>query len=100
MPLTPAYRVMVAGRVLLAVLGGYALASVFTALLSLILPLNRAEAVTTATMLGFVVMPLAVLYVFAARSLSRAALGIGLPLGVLGAGLWLAIAVLRLGNPA
>lgn len=100
MAVSRAYRAMVAGRVLLAVLGGYALASVSTALLSLILPMERAEAVTAATLLGFVVMPFAALYVFAARSLSRAVLGIGLPLVVLGAGLWLALSVLRLGSPA
>ena len=100
MAVSRAYRAMVAGRVLLAVFGGYALAAVTTALLSLVLPLERAEAVTTAMMLGFVVMPLAALYVFAARSLPRAALGIGLPLAVLGAGLWLALSVLRLGSPA
>lgn len=94
------YRAMVAGRVLLAVFGGYALAAVATTLLSLLLPMERSEAVTTGLLLAFVIMPLAVLYVFAARSLRRAAIGIGLPLVTLGVGLWLALSVLKLGDPA
>lgn len=94
------YRAMVAGRVLLAVFGGYALAALATALLSLVLPMERAEAVTTAVLLSFVIMPVAALYVFAARSLRRAAFGIVLPLVALGGGLWLALSVLQLGDPA
>ncbi len=94
------YRAAVVGRVLLAALGGYALAAVTTALLSLTLPLERAEAVTAATLSSFAIMALAVLYVFAARSLGRAALGIGVPLACVSGGLWFALSVLKLGGTA
>lgn len=86
----PAYRLAVAGRIVLAVLGGYAVAALLTALLSLTLPLVRSEAVATATLLSFAVMVAVVVYVFAARTLGRAALAVaGLALA-LGGGLWLA----------
>lgn len=94
---TGRYRAAVAARLVLAVFGGYALAAVATALFSLILPLDRAEAVTTATLLSFVVMAAAILCVFAARSLKAAAIWLGLPLAALGAGLWLALLA---GQPA
>jgi hypothetical protein len=91
------YRAAVAGRVVLALLGGYTLAALATAVLSLVLPLEPAEAVTTATLASFAVMAFAVLYVFAARSLAQATLWLGLPIGALGLGLWL---FLRMGASA
>lgn len=87
---TPAYRAAVLGRVLLAALGGYAVAALATGLFALVLPMPRSEAVTTATLLSFAVMVAVVVAVFAARSLARAAalvLGLGAPLA---GGLWLA----------
>lgn len=87
---TPAYRAAVLGRLLLAALGGYAVAALSTGLLALILPMPRSEAVTTATLLSFAVMVAVVVAVFAARSLGRAAalvLGLAAPLA---GGLWLA----------
>ncbi|GJE61664.1 iron transporter [Methylobacterium trifolii] len=86
----PAYRFGVAGRVVLASLGSYVVASLLTALLSLTLPLVRSEAVTAATLLSFLVITLLALYVFAARSLGRAALTLGLVGLALAAALWLA----------
>lgn len=89
-PIGPAYRAMVLGRVVLAALGGYAVAALSTGLLALVLPMPRSEAVTTATLLSFAVMVAVVVGVFAVRSLGRAALlvaGLALPLA---AGLWLA----------
>ncbi|VUD70755.1 hypothetical protein MET9862_01328 [Methylobacterium symbioticum] len=83
------YRAAVLGRVLLAALGGYAVAALATGLLALVLPMPRSEAVATATLLSFAVMIAVVVGVFAVRSLGRAALlvgGLALPLG---AGLWL-----------
>lgn len=91
------YRAAVAGRVVLALVGGYALAALATAVLSLTLPLEPAEAVTAATLLSFGVMAIAVLFVFAARSLRLAALGLALPVGALSLGLWL---LLRTGGAA
>lgn len=84
------YRAAVLGRVLLAALGGYAVAALATGLLSLVLPMPRSEAVVTATLLSFALMVAVVVAVFAVRSLGRAALvvaGLALPLGL---GLWLA----------
>ena len=83
------YRAGVAGRVALAVVGGYGLAALLTALLSLTLPLTPAEAVAAATLPSFAVMVGAVVFVFAARSLGRAALGLGALCLLLGGGLWL-----------
>ena len=80
-----------AGRVVLAAAGGYANAALATALLSLVLPMPRAEAVTTATLLSFAVMVGIVVVVFAARSLGRAAAIVGGLALVLGAALWLVI---------
>lgn len=89
------YRARVAGRILLASLGGYALAAMATAFLSLTLPLERAEAVVAATLLSFAVIAGAVMFAFAARSLRFAALGLGLPLAALGLG----VLLLRSGLP-
>jgi hypothetical protein len=85
------YRLMVAGRTLLAIFGGYALAAITTAFLSLTLPLDRSEAVAAATLASFAIMAAAVIWVFSARTLARAAIGLALPALCLGAGLWLAL---------
>ena len=84
-------RASVAGRVVLAAGGGYGLASLATALLSLTLPLSRPEAVAAATLISFALMLAVAIYVFAARTLLRASMTVaGLAL-CLGAGLWLAL---------
>ncbi len=80
----------VAGRVLLAALGGYAVAGLATALAALVLPLPRAEAVSAATLASFAVMAGAVVFVFAAASLTRATAGLAACAVLLAAGLWLA----------
>ncbi|GJE16085.1 iron transporter [Methylobacterium marchantiae] len=92
------YRVMVAARTLLAIFGGYGLAAIATAFLSLTLPLDRSEAVASATLASFAIMAGAVIWVFSARSLGRAAIGLALPALCLGAGLWLALG--SAGQPA
>jgi hypothetical protein len=63
-------------RGLAAVLAGYALAYAFTAFASLALPMPRAEAVVTGSMLSFVVYLIAVVWAFAARSAVRAWAGL------------------------
>lgn len=80
------YRMGVASRAVAAIGGGYALAAVATALLALTLPMARADAVLTATLLSFTVYVCAVIWVFAARDALRAWLGIGVPTLVLGLG--------------
>jgi hypothetical protein len=72
-------------------------AAIATELLSLTLPLERSEAVTTGTLFSFVVMIVVVLFVFAARSLGRALVVVGVTGLLLAAALWLAAGVLPLG---
>ncbi|MGP1717614.1 MAG: hypothetical protein ACTS9Y_10595 [Methylophilus sp.] len=62
------YRLMVASRILAAIIGGYALTSALSVLLALLLPVSRSEATLAATMLSFVLYAAVVLWVFAARS--------------------------------
>lgn len=86
------YRCMVASRALAAALGGYVLASLFTAVLAVGLPrvsdTSRASALLTATMLSFAVYAAAVLWAFSTRSALRAWGGIILPSAFLAAALW------------
>ncbi|MCJ2051544.1 iron transporter [Methylobacterium sp. J-070] len=87
----PVYRrLIVAGRVGLAALGGYAVAALASGVLALILPGPRAEAVSTAMLASFAIMATAVIWVFAARTLRRAALILGVAACALTAALWLA----------
>ncbi|HSC84706.1 MAG TPA: DUF3649 domain-containing protein [Pseudomonas sp.] len=62
----------VAARVLAAIVGGYALAYASTAFFSVYLPLARADRVIFASLACFAVWTTAVIYVFSARSASRA----------------------------
>lgn len=70
------YRWMVASRVLAALLGGYALTSSITVLLSLVWPLPTAPAVAASTMLSFTVYTGVILWIFAARRLRTVWLGL------------------------
>ncbi len=76
-------RLGVGARACAAIFGGYALAAALTALLSLALPMARADAVLSATLLSFAAYTGAVLWVFAARSAARAWLGLLLPAALL-----------------
>lgn len=89
--LTPAarHRWMVASRALAAVAGGYALAALGAAALAVFLPLPRADATLTGTMLSFLIYACAVVWVFAARTAARAWLGLLAPCAALGLALWL-----------
>ncbi len=82
------YRWQVFSRVIAAAIGGYALASALSALLALVWPLPRAEAVLASTMLGFVWYALAVMWVFSVRSATRAWAGMVLPTVVLALLCW------------
>ena len=83
-------RLAVAGRVTLAAFGGYGVAALATGLLALILPGPKAEAVSAATLLSFAIMAAAVIWVFAARTLTVAALALSALAVLLTAALWLA----------
>ncbi len=65
----------------------YGVTALTTALLAVILPMVRIDAVLTATLLSFTVYTCAVLWVFAASSAFRAWLGLVLPAAILGLGL-------------
>lgn len=94
---SPAHPHLALGsRVLAAVGGGYALASVFSIWLSYLLPAELPEAVLGATLFSFAVYTAAVIWVFAAASATRAWLGLLLP----GAAMGLMAAALQLGGAA
>jgi hypothetical protein len=63
------YRISVASRLVVAVVGGYILTSAAVAALALILPLQPVEATLTATMVSFAIYAGVVLAVFAIRSI-------------------------------
>ncbi|WEE79645.1 DUF3649 domain-containing protein [Comamonas testosteroni] len=88
-PLTH-YRLAVASRSLAAVLGGYVLASVSTAALSLLLSslMSRVEAVMTATLLSWVIYAIAIAWTFYARTAWLAWAGVLLPALALGTALY------------
>nr|WP_303623028.1 iron transporter [Stutzerimonas xanthomarina] len=70
----------------MALLGGYAFTYAFTAALAQWLPLDPVDAVSTASLLSFVVYLTFLLWAFAAASLWRVLIGAGLaiPLAVIG----------------
>ncbi|MBB5391982.1 MULTISPECIES: DUF3649 domain-containing protein [unclassified Herbaspirillum] len=86
---TMRYRLAVLSRIAAAIGGGYALAGLCTALLAAWLPMARADAVMTATMLSFSIHACAVIWVFAARDAWRAWIGLGWPTLALAAAYWL-----------
>ncbi|RZT31334.1 DUF3649 domain-containing protein [Cupriavidus agavae] len=92
--ITVGYRVGVASRALAAILGGYAVAALATGCLSLVLArwtgMARADAVVTASLLSFLWFALAVVWVFAAGTATRAWIGLAVPAAVLGLG-WFAL---------
>ncbi|MFC4311148.1 DUF3649 domain-containing protein [Steroidobacter flavus] len=87
--LTASYRFAVASRALAAIVGGYALTALAITALAIFLPLSRAEASMTATLLSFLIYTCVVIWVFATRSATRAWIGIIAPMIVLGALVWL-----------
>lgn len=82
------YRLAVASRVAAAAFGGYALASAATVLMAQLWPATRAQALLWATMLGFAVYAVAVIWVFTTRSATRAWLGVVATAAVLTAMAW------------
>jgi len=87
--LTWRYRGGVAARAVAAIGGGYVLTATASALVALALPLPRADAVTIATLLSFVVYTCVILWVFATASALRAWIGVLAVSAVLGGILWL-----------
>ena len=83
-------RLAVAARVILAGAGGYAVAALASGWLALVLPGARAEAVSASLLASYAIMAAAVVWVFAARTLARAALGLSFVAALLTVGLWIA----------
>ena len=77
--LTSSYRLQVFSRIVAATVGGYALASAATVLLTLLWPLPKGQAVLAANMLSFVWYTIAVMWVFSTKSATRAWVGMVLP---------------------
>lgn len=73
-------------RITAAILGGYAFTYAATAALARLLPLDKADALISATLLSFAVYTGAILWAFACRSAVRAwaGLALGLPLAAIG----------------
>lgn len=82
------YRWAVLSRVLAAALGGYFLTSAAISFLALTLPMPRDQAVGLATMLGFIVYAVLILWVFATRSLWRVWAWMLIPGAVFSALVW------------
>lgn len=85
-PLSIRYRLAVLSRAAAAVLGGYAVASLFAYCLALALPIRRADAVLTGMLSSFAIFLIAVIWVFAARTALRAWCGLLLPIAGLAVG--------------
>ena len=83
------YRGGVTARAVAAIGGGYVLAALGGALIALALPLPRADAVTIATLLAFVIYPCVILWVFATRSALHACIGVAVMCTKLWMILWL-----------
>lgn len=66
------YRWNVASRVLAAAVGGYVLTSALAVFMALLLPIARAQAVIAASDMGFLIYLPILLWVFHARSATRA----------------------------
>lgn len=73
------YRLGVASRAIAAIVGGYALSALVATVSAIYFPGTRAEAAIFGMLLSFVVYTLAVMWVFAVRSVRRAWLGLLLP---------------------
>lgn len=85
-----AYRANVTLRLLAGTVGAYGVAALASMALARILPLSRVEAVTTATMIAYLVMPGVTIWAFLARGPWRALAGVVLAALVLGGIAWLA----------
>ena len=77
----------VAARTFLAVLGGYAFTYALTAALARLLPVDRVDALTIASLLSFVVYLVFILWAFAA-SVRRVLIGLSAAVPLAAIGFW------------
>ena len=73
------YRLMITYRFLLAIVGGYALASYSAMVIAKTFAEQRADAVLSATLLAFCIYCAAFIWVFMVKKTLKASLGIVLP---------------------
>ena len=78
------YRWQIALRLMLGIIGGYALANISAILLSYLLPMPKSDAVMTGILLSFAIYTGAIMWVFAVQSAHKAWLGLAVPSFVLG----------------
>lgn len=83
------YRWLVASRVFIAAIGGYALTSAATIFLALVWPLPKAQAVMAATLLSFTLYAVVVIWAFSVASVKRVWLWIVLTTAVLSLVNWI-----------
>jgi len=83
------HRLSVAARAIAAIFGGYALASLVSALLALTLPHPREEAILAGNLLALVVYPVVAVWVFLAKSARRAWMGLLVPGIVMAFAVWI-----------
>jgi hypothetical protein len=84
------YRANIAARALAGSVGAYLVAACFAAAAARTLPMNRLDAVVPATMLAFVVAPVATIWAFLAPGPLRALGGVTIAAAALAAIAWLA----------
>lgn len=82
------YRVNVAARSLVAIVGGYAIAALFTMAAARWLPMAKIDAVLVATMLAFALIPGVAVWAFLTRTPFRAVTGAVLVAGLLALACW------------
>ncbi|WP_139852294.1 DUF3649 domain-containing protein [Acinetobacter pullicarnis] len=82
------YRWMVLSRIVLAVVIGFAIASLSVAVIALIYPDRRAVATYTGMIASFVVWLIYIIYVFSVKSLAKAWISSGILLLLLSACVW------------
>lgn len=83
----------ITGRSVLAVLGGYAFCSLAGVVLARWLPMSRSEAAITGSILAVPIFVGAAIWCFGVRSAPRMWLGAGAATAVLGALLWISLAL-------
>ena len=75
-------------RIVAALFGGYLFTYAFTAALARVLPMNKVDALVTASLVSFAVYSLAILWAFACRSARRAWAGLSLAVPLAAIGFW------------
>ena len=75
-------------RIVAAQYGGYLFTYAFTAALARVLPMNKVDALVTASLVSFAVYSLAILWAVACRSARRAWAGLSLAVPLAAIGFW------------